>query len=119
MEIEYSSVFNMTDQMVDDLMITAFEGGINYWCNGISVASNPQSDYTYGSEVISRGGSLLIHSEEGSMALDSSALQAGIQNYCKMFRCSPESLFGDCGDYDAEVADCIVQLSIFGTIIFG
>lgn len=119
MEIEYSSVFNMSDRMVDDLMVTALEGGINYWCDGVTVATKPESDYTYASDVISRGGSLIIHSEDGSIDLDANSLKNGIQSYCSMFRKTPESLFGDYGDYDAEDADCIVQLAIFGSIVFG
>lgn len=119
MEIEYSSVFNMSDRMVDDLMVTALEGGINYWCDGVTVATKPESDYTYASDVISRGGTLLIHSEEGSITLSDASLKDGIQSYCAMFGKTPESLFGDYGDYDAGDADCIVQLAIFGTIIFG
>ena len=32
MEITIKKTFNITDEQLDDIMCTALEGGITYWC---------------------------------------------------------------------------------------
>ena len=47
---------NLTQQDIDDIMVSALEGGVNYWCRSVVV----EGDYLgeYASDQISRGGQL-------------------------------------------------------------
>ena len=103
-------------QDIDDLMATALEGGINYWCRMAEVA---ESEYygEYASDQISRGGSLILYDAESEdrwvLTLDKlmHGLVLALEN--------GELTSVDPDDWDADAADIIVQLGLFDTIVFG
>ena len=53
---------NVSEQDIDDILCTAFEGGITYWCDSVRVVGNYLGKYA--SDQISRGGKLKFHVEE-------------------------------------------------------
>ena len=55
---------DMTPKDLDDLMCTALEGGICYWCGRAEVVGEMLGDYAH--EQISRGGSLILYDAESS-----------------------------------------------------
>ncbi len=119
--------FNMvvTGEVIDDIMCSAPEGGINYWCGKAEVDGNYLGEYA--SEQISRGGTLILHdTEEGrSELLTKEKLLQGIRMYVEqpnsrdIFEVIDHELHIDCGMVDAEVADAIVQYAIFSEIFYG
>ena len=123
---------NVTDEDIDDIVCTALEGGINYWCNEAEVEGEYLGEYA--SEQISRGGRLILHDceEDEKYILDREKLINGIKRYVEDpdkpydILCRQDNTIGchkgyalDCCMVDAVVADMIVQYGLFGEIVFG
>lgn len=121
---------NVTAEDVDDIMCAALEGGITYWCDEARVAGEYLG--TYGHEQIARGGQLILHDMEadGSYILDLAKLKNGIRMYVEEGQPCGDILEATGNDdkpvhristfdVDAAVADAIVQLAMFGEIIYG
>lgn len=108
---------------VDDIMVGALEGGINYWCYRAEVVE----DCYYGefaSEQISRGGSLRLYDSECDKvyALDLEKFVRGFKMWVKNGYDNHGAIIGgevECGNIDAEDADQIVQFAIFGEVVYG
>ena len=121
--IDISKRIKVTEEDIDDIMCSALEGGINYWCRKAEVVCEYLGEYA--SEQISRGGSLNLYDaeEDEVYELTLENLLKGIQlavegNYYEDY----EWVLGDGLDVcqvDAEVADVIIQLALFDDVIFG
>ncbi len=111
----------ITQQDIDNLMCTALEGGINYWCREAKVVGEFLGEY--GSEQISRGGSLLLRDAETDerWELTLEKFLKGIELYIKENgRVMIEDFkLMDYGELDAGDADCIVQYALFGKLVYG
>ena len=118
----------MTQQDIDDIMVAALEGGINYWCWRVVV----QGDYLgeYASEQISRGGKLAVWIDEPfeddktCYMLDRDKFLAGFKLWLEKGGDSYDAIdysdgSVDCGQIDATCADEIVQYALFGEVVFG
>lgn len=118
----------LTQQDIDDIMVSAFEGGINYWCRRVVV----QGDYLgkYASEQISRGGKLAIWLDEPfeddktCYVLDRDKFLAGFKLWIESDGDSYDAIDHsdgsvDCGQIDAVCADEIIQYALFGEVVFG
>lgn len=118
----------LTQQDIDDIMVSAFEGGINYWCRRVVV----QGDYLgkYASEQISRGGKLAIWLDEPfeddktCYVLDRDKFLAGFKLWIESDGDSYNAIDHsdgsiDCGQIDAVCADEIIQYALFGEVVFG
>jgi hypothetical protein len=113
----------VTAEDIDDIMCSALEGGITYWCCKADVVGDYLGEYA--SEQISRGGTLKLHDAEENEVheLTLQKFLRGIQlaaegNYYEDY----EWVIGDGIDtcnVDAEVADCIIQLALFDEVVFG
>jgi hypothetical protein len=113
----------LTTEDIDDIMVSALEGGITYWCGRAEVVGKYLGEYA--SEQIARGGSLILHDAENGDA-DELTLQKflkGVQMAINQNYYSDYGWFtGDSIDtcqVDAEVADCIIQLALFDDVIYG
>lgn len=124
----------VTDKDIDDIMTTAMEGGIFYWCNRVEV----EGEYLggYASNQISRGGVLRFYLSEPISdedpkyyTLDYRKLIDGIAMWLDSFEDS--STYGDVieigmdGSYhidacniDSITSDLIVQYALFGEEVF-
>lgn len=118
----------LTQQDIDDIMVSALEGGINYWCRRVVV----QGDYLgeYASEQISRGGKLAVWLDEPfeedktCYLLDLDKFLAGFKLWLEKGGDSYDAIdysdgSVDCGQIDATCADEIVQYALFGERVFG
>lgn len=111
---------NLTQQDIDDIMVTALEGGINYWCRKAEVLGEYLGQAA--SDQISRGGILILHDAESAQSWD---LTLGkFLNGVKLYfehgcHVQVEDNNIDAGDIDASDADCIIQLAIFEEVVFG
>lgn len=121
--VEINKKYTVTPQDIDDIMVAALEGGINYWCRKAAVVGEYLGEYA--SEQISRGGSLILYDAESSdhWELDLEKLLNGIQKTIEdgWFDDYDWYVDGelDCGQIDGDVADTIVQFALFDDIIFG
>lgn len=117
----------VTDEDIDDIMCTALEGGINYWCRRADVVGDYLGEYA--SEQISRGGQLKLYEAEddGEFLLNKEHILSGILQYVlcpdSSYRILREGVDGfyllECGMIDAEVADSIIQYGLFNEIVYG
>lgn len=114
---------NVTQQDIDDIMVTALEGGITYWCDKATVVGEYLGEYA--SEQISRGGALILHDAEENYeyVLNIDNFLEGLQQAIEEHWFEDYEWYDDkeldTGNVDAEVADVIIQLALFGDIIFG
>ena len=113
----------VTDQDIDDIVATALEGGITYWCCKAEVVGSYLGEWAH--EQIARGGSLDLHDaeEDEVYELTIEKFLKGIQlavegNYYAEYEWHNGTEIDTC-QVDAEVADVIIQLALFGDVIFG
>ena len=108
-------------QHIDDLMVTALEGGINYWCRKAKIVSIPEGvdANVLASDLISKGGVLEMYDAESSdkWELTLEKFLKGLKMYCE------ENKYIDMEDlidnHDADTADSIIQYALFDEIVFG
>ncbi len=111
---------DMTQKDLDDLMCTALEGGICYWCGRAEVVGEMLGDYAH--EQISRGGSLILYDAESSdkWELTLEKFLCGLGLYLgEAMSAAFEGEDIDSSDFDADAVDCIVQYALFGKLVFG
>lgn len=123
MKLEIKFDVEITQQDIDDIMCSALEGGINYWCRKAEVVGDYLGEYA--SEQISRGGSLILYDAESSdkweLTLDN--FKDGLHQFLIDF---PNNIEGDelngyyidPSNIDGCGADNIVQYALFGSLIF-
>lgn len=122
-EFKAERIVIVTQEDVDDIMVGALEGGITYWCCKAEVV---EDDYygEYASEQISRGGSLRLYDNE-----DDEQYILTLDKFLKGLRLAIKEGYGndwfsddarlDCAMIDGEAADIIVQMALFGEVVFG
>jgi len=118
--ISASVTFKVLDEDIDDIMVTALEGGITYWCNRAEVVGEYLGECA--SEQISRGGMLRLYDCESDAVyeLTLDKFLRGLATYIS--GCYDIAVDGgrvDPGMIDAEGADCIIQYAIFDDVIYG
>lgn len=116
--ITVATEYELSDSWIDGVIITAFEGGINYWADEAKVVDGDYKGATYAAEVPTRGGAVLIHdySEDEWHTLTLDKMVEGIKAYFNKGFINPNAIIDD---YDASDADCMIQLALFGEIVYG
>ena len=121
----------VTPEDIDDIMVSALEGGITYWANKAKVLEEKRVA-EWGHEQIARDGELHIHVLEPFdqddtewYVLTKEKFLKGLEKYLK------EPKYSDCLEFvnhelridtcyvDADVADTIIQYALFGEIVYG
>ena len=111
---------NLSQQDIDDIMAVALDGGICYWCRKAEVVGEYLGEYA--SDQISRGGDLILHDAESAQTweLTLEKFLKGVKLYFEQgCHVQVEDNAIDTCDIDANDADCIVQFSVFGEVMFG
>lgn len=112
--VEITITKKFTQEDIDDIMVSALEGGITYWCGRCEVVGEYLGEYA--SEQLSRGGKLILHDtedDEETWELDLEKLQKGIKRAIE-----EDAWDGDMNNYDEVTADIIVQYALFDEIVF-
>jgi hypothetical protein len=134
------SRFDLTPEHAADIMTTAIEGGITYWCASASYTDDEllsqvieSSDSSYPAYAIPEywitGGMLLEEGTVGGMLLEEGEdhtqhrinlhkLNNALHNEALPLDVAMRILNND-GSADAEDADLIVQVAIFGEVVYG
>lgn len=122
-KINIETELTITQEDIDDIMCTALEGGITYWCRRAKVVGEYLGEY--GSEQIARGGKLLLDDmvEDQEYELTREDILKGIKmavehGYYKDYGWCDGHYLDTC-QVDANVADVIVQLALFEDVIYG
>jgi len=110
-------------EMIDDLMTTAFEGGINYWCKKVKIIDFPPNmnvnlTNLFASTLLANGGLVRLYDAESNdeWILNRPMIIKGIEMYCNKNSVTPEYMYDM---HDADTADEIVQYAVFNELIFG
>lgn len=115
--------FKLTQQDIDDIMVSALESGVTYWCCKAEVVGDYLGEYA--SDQISRGGTLKLHDaeEDAVYELDVDKFLDGFKTWLEKGYDEYEALQQDgtvdCCEIDACCADAIVQCALFGDVIYG
>ena len=114
----------LTVQDIDDIMVSALEGGITYWaCKAEVVEEKRCSDW--GHEQIARGGALIIHDAESNdkweLTLEKflNGVKLWLQNGDDRYHALQKGGTLDTCVIDGEMADLIIQYALFGEVVFG
>lgn len=97
----------ITDEEINNIMSSAMSG-MTYWADS-ALPANKLAKYT--SEVISKGGTLEIHDAEEDKVY--------ILTLEKFLKGLSLDIKFDFEDYDMFAAERIVQLALFGKLIYG
>jgi hypothetical protein len=104
---------------VDDILCTAFEGGITYWCDQIKVVPEKFPEGAdYASDCLSRGSKILVHEAEGDewFELTLNKFLFGLQLTLRKYGMTFENFYEN---HDAIYADSVVQHSLFLKEVYG
>jgi hypothetical protein len=126
-EAKLTTYITLAEEDIDDIMISALEGGVVYWADAAKVDGSYLGEYA--SEQISHGGKLKFHliealeNDKRWYVLDRDKFLKGF----KMWIESCDDTYGvidnvgsvDCGNIDSRCADEIVQYALFGKLVFG
>jgi hypothetical protein len=104
-------------EFINDVFVTALEGGINYWAavdvyrpsRTMAIIRDTDRDnapYTINAAVIRRGINLIVHD---NINICDDIAKAVVWGNAR----------NDAGDIDAVVADCIIQAGLFDEVIYG
>jgi hypothetical protein len=124
--------FKISDQLVDDTLCTALEGGITYWAAKADPVAWPEGaesrmfpgEPAWASELLSRGVDIVIElhpdwnearGERHTLTL--AKFKKGIRKLCELRKVTPAALEDD--PLDADGADVAVQLALFGEVVYG
>lgn len=114
----------LTTQDIDDIMVGALEGGINYWCSEAEVIEEKRVA-DWGHEQIARGGVLVIHDIEDPSETWELDLEKFLNGFKLWFENGGDEYGAvqkdgtvDCCQIDAACADEIVQYALFGELVF-
>jgi len=111
---------NFTDKQIDHWLCGAFEGGSNYWCEGIEVKDNDYKGTKYASECVSKGGKIIVSLYECKEKAEISK-----KDIYKALTWMSKNKYTKCLDrllndrYDADDSDVIFQVACFGKVIYG
>ena len=108
----------ITEEQMSDIMCAAFEGGINYWVEGmIRVPDFHGLDYA--SEVVGHGYPAFIKpdDEDEEVEINRQKLEKALEILAKDYPAIAHRLASE--EYDAGDADVLVQLACFGTVVYG
>lgn len=124
----------LDDQFFEDLIVTAFEGGSNYWVDHVEI-KHPNGDKPKGEPVsvwaasaLNNGGTVIFFiDEEGDqhdsppISLNKDMLVKGVQMWAKEFpdHVTIDNGQIDMGNTDADDADAIIQFALFDDLVFG
>jgi hypothetical protein len=112
----------ITDEFIDDIMCTAFEGGINYWVRYAELSDEAKiemendTEFEYTHQAISRDHEITLvdmEDEEVTYNLNKDKFIKGIVMYW-----INHGFETDAGNIDAWGADMIVQYAVFDRIMF-
>ena len=109
----------VTQEQVENILTDAFEGGVmTDWCEGVVIVKEPEEQYDYASEVLTRGGELSIVDGQEYIPETDSYGKAYTLTLDMVLKALGESKI-DFEDYDAVDADQVIQIALFGEVVYG
>lgn len=121
MKLKVTREIEITDADIEDIMVSALEGGVDYWCKSLKRPYRPKDNADYFSDELTKGtGELTFVAEGKSYKLTKENFLTGLAKYLEnpRYDCFYEDGI-DPGNIDATCADMIVQYALFGELVYG
>jgi hypothetical protein len=124
---EVITTIRIDNQKIKDMLITAFQGGSNYWAS-LKLPANWKEKYDSIEEITFRGGEIEVFDvETGELlgVLNKASIQSGLQLMANSEdmkgKAIPEKHFENLihDNWDAETSDVFLQLSVMTEIVYG
>ena len=117
-KIEVKVTVEFTRDFLADVLCTGVEGGINYWALIRNISRNESLG------IVSCSVKDFEDDDGEFVEISTDTIAKGIELYLSNSdnftkRLYQELLCGNAADYDIEDADLIIQLGLFGNIIYG
>lgn len=109
----------ITDQNISDILSSAFDGGITYWCDKVEVIDGDYKGAEYASDAVAKGAAikLHVHDYDGEVkVLNRESLIKGLERAAEHYG---RTVYAYVRDHDAGEADIAVQFAVFGELVFG
>lgn len=111
----------MDNQFIDDVLCTALDsayGGCWYWVTKTRIKEGTKQEYGVDCkyEVVSRGGTLIIYSEDYTRELTKDQFLHSVRWWANNNQIAEEDL--DSADLDIIDADAILQYALFGEVVY-
>ena len=130
-DINVETTYKLTKTDIEDLIVTALCGGVGYW----ACLDNSRPEYdkqpkhesvdTWTAKILLNGGKVYFLDEEDRSTVWELTLEKlldGIKKYIEGGHDRYGAFHGngiDMGNIDAECADMIFQLALFGEVVYG
>ncbi|MES2155987.1 MAG: hypothetical protein V4510_12710 [bacterium] len=112
------------DVFLQDLFTTALEGGIGYWSQAETYHWSDEDPTSFYADIIDN------EDDNESYHIDRAVIVRGLALCLEGCKYGPEgrpradlmlaaATNGEDGDYDSDVADCVVQAGLFGEVVYG
>ena len=117
----------ISDKLIEDILCTAFEGGITYWAVNVSCEDNKDMKevsgwkHEYLTKTKKKDAAMYIHTVEGGKVkiTKSLILEALQQMGDPRYKCTKALSRILEETYDADDADIVVQTACFGEVVYG
>lgn len=114
---------DITEKEVWGIIVTAFEGGINYWCGHVEWDEEkypkPKDEpiSTFCTKLLLDDVTLQLFDAEQDDEIYELTLTRLLKGIAQNYLERPHDC--DLKNYDANTADCIIQYAIFGEVVYG
>jgi len=117
----------ISDELIEDILCTAFEGGITYWADNVSCEDNKDMKevsgwkHEYLTKTKKKNAVMYIHTIEGGKVKITKSLiiEALQQMDDPEYKCTQALNRILEQTYDADDADIVVQTACFGEVVYG
>lgn len=118
----YTKVISLTADNVDSIVVTAFEGGVNYWCGvkrNEEFADKPSNVpmSTWITHCLLEGKEIVLYDKEETEDDVTLTLEKLLKGVSLNSEKRPHD--SDLENMDADTADAIIQYAVFGKLVFG
>ena len=117
----------ISDELIEDILCTAFEGGITYWADNVSCEDNKDMKevggwkHEYLTKTKKKDAVMYIHTVDGSkpQITKKSIIDALQKMDNPEYKCTQALSRILEETYDADDADIVVQTACFGEVVYG
>ena len=117
--MKIATELEVTSEMIADQMVTAFEGGVNYWVDrAIKVRGETTEAPWYADRQLYEQDFVIeIHADDGVFQLNPELIKLGLKHMAQNL----PSDFRDIVDFqgDASTADVFLQCCLFKDVVYG
>ena len=116
----------ISDEMIENLLCSAFEGGSNYWTNWVNIADKKDAKKVGGylSEYLTttklKDAKLIVCTDNDEIEITKKSIIDALQKMDNPKYKHTKALKEIIAEtYDAGHADCVLQMACFGEVIYG